>query len=303
VNIAELLRTGVDHHSLAYFPELRGRGLTRHTWERSHDDGILVPIHRHVSRVQGAPVTVAQTIRAATLAVGEGTLASHTSAAWLFGAPVAAPPPVHVVTANARKGHRRSDIVVHRPKDKADLKQVSRLDVPCTSPLRTMLDIGQVADPQTAGRVLDHFVVQRFVTVAALRKAVARHSARGRTGIGTVRLLLDEWGFADKPPDSILEVTFGRLLREHGLPSLAFHHRVATREATFELDFADLDRRLDVEIDGWAYHGDRRRFEADRRRDALLVAAGWRVLRFTWYQVVQEPDWVVARLREALGAT
>ncbi|MEO7123676.1 MAG: DUF559 domain-containing protein, partial [Lacisediminihabitans sp.] len=44
--------------------------------------------------------------------------------------------------------------------------------------------------------------------------------------------------------------------------------------------------RLVIEIDGYAYHADPERFEADRRRDARLSALGYRVLRFSYKQVV-----------------
>jgi very-short-patch-repair endonuclease len=55
-------------------------------------------------------------------------------------------------------------------------------------------------------------------------------------------------------------------------------------------------------VDGWAHHGSRSAFEADRARDAYLAGAGWRVLRFTWFQVSRRGDWVAARLRDALTA-
>jgi very-short-patch-repair endonuclease len=43
--------------------------------------------------------------------------------------------------------------------------------------------------------------------------------------------------------------------------------------------------RLVLEIDGYAYHSDKERFEADRRRDARLSARGYRVLRFSYDQI------------------
>jgi very-short-patch-repair endonuclease len=40
-----------------------------------------------------------------------------------------------------------------------------------------------------------------------------------------------------------------------------------------------------AEVDGYAFHRSMRSFAADRRRDAELMAAGYRVLRFTWDDV------------------
>jgi very-short-patch-repair endonuclease len=47
-----------------------------------------------------------------------------------------------------------------------------------------------------------------------------------------------------------------------------------------------LGRRLVIEVDGYRYHADRERFETDRRRDARLSALGYRVLRFSYEQVM-----------------
>ena len=69
----------------------------------------------------------------------------------------------------------------------------------------------------------------------------------------------------------------------------------------FEVDFSWPDHRLIVETDGRAAHGDRAAFESDRRRDQQLVAAGWRVVRFTWRQVAREPRAVAEILRRLLG--
>jgi very-short-patch-repair endonuclease len=43
-----------------------------------------------------------------------------------------------------------------------------------------------------------------------------------------------------------------------------------------------LPQRLIVEIDGFTYHANRAAFERDRRRDAALQVAGYRVIRVTW---------------------
>ena len=55
-----------------------------------------------------------------------------------------------------------------------------------------------------------------------------------------------------------------------------------------------------MEIDGWKYHSTRAAFERDRRRDADLDAAGLRVIRVTWRQIVDEREALVARLVRAL---
>jgi very-short-patch-repair endonuclease len=65
----------------------------------------------------------------------------------------------------------------------------------------------------------------------------------------------------------------------------------------FEVDFVWRDARLIVETDGHRHHGTRAAFERDRARDARLIAAGWRVVRFTERQVRDEADAVADLLR------
>jgi hypothetical protein len=46
----------------------------------------------------------------------------------------------------------------------------------------------------------------------------------------------------------------------------------------------------------------RQAFNSDRRRDARLMLLGWRVVRFTWQQVTDEPAYVAATLRGLLAS-
>ncbi len=58
--------------------------------------------------------------------------------------------------------------------------------------------------------------------------------------------------------------------------------------------------KLIVEFDGWGAHGHRLAFEKDRKRDQILVAAGYRVIRVTDRQLLDEPLAVIARIAQAL---
>jgi very-short-patch-repair endonuclease len=63
-----------------------------------------------------------------------------------------------------------------------------------------------------------------------------------------------------------------------------------------------IGRRLIIELDGWTFHQSRESFEADRRRDALLTALGYRVLRFTYRQVTRAWHEVAAAISAAVSA-
>lgn len=65
------------------------------------------------------------------------------------------------------------------------------------------------------------------------------------------------------------------------------------------VDFV-IGERLVVEVDGAAYHTDPARFEADRRRDAVLSAKGFRTLRFSYHQVMSRWPTVEAAVLGAI---
>jgi very-short-patch-repair endonuclease len=55
-----------------------------------------------------------------------------------------------------------------------------------------------------------------------------------------------------------------------------------------------------AEVDGYAFHASAQSFAADRRRDAELTAAGYRVLRFTWSDLGERRLATAVRLAQAL---
>lgn len=61
------------------------------------------------------------------------------------------------------------------------------------------------------------------------------------------------------------------------------------------------DARLVLEFDGYAVHSKAEVFESDRRRQNALVLAGYRVLRYTWKQLTEEPDVLVTQIRTMLA--
>ena len=61
-------------------------------------------------------------------------------------------------------------------------------------------------------------------------------------------------------------------------------------------DLVDRRRGLVIEAESFAHHGHRKALRKDCRRYTLLALGGWRVVRFSWEDVMFQPDYVRAAL-------
>ena len=136
----------------------------------------------------------------------------------------------------------------------------------------------------------------RLVTPAALRSVVERHP-RHR---GVARLRAAAAGSATRGlrmTRSEAERRLADLLEAARLPAPELNVRLAGHE----VDALWRVERLVVEVDGYAFHSGRAAFERDRRRDAELQSAGFRVTRLTWRQITEEPLAVAALVARLLA--
>ncbi len=68
------------------------------------------------------------------------------------------------------------------------------------------------------------------------------------------------------------------------------------------VDMAYESHRLVIEADGRRWHATSAAFLEDRERDNKAQLAGWRVLRFSWWDVEERPAYVTSAIRTALCA-
>ncbi len=282
------------HHGII---TLEASGLSRDAWYRMIRAGTVEQLHPHVARLHGTPDTPEQRIIAAAHSVGAGALASHRSAARLWGIPRPEDDPVDLLLPSQRRDVQRSGVVIHRPRDLARLIPQRRYSIRCTSIIRTLLDLGAV-DPQALPDAVGHAITNNLVPLEALEAAAEQHGRPGRSGVVAIRDAIADWSIDRRPTDSMLEAAFHRLAVRYGLPPLEFHPIIEG----YEIDFRVRDTPVLIECDGWAYHGrERRHFERDRERDAKLIGAGWIVLRFTYRAVTTHPTATAERIRTAVA--
>jgi very-short-patch-repair endonuclease len=229
---------------------------------------------------------------AAVLAVGPRAVLSHRDAAGLHGLRPANHRRVDVTTTG--QAGSTPTIAVHRTRvlDDADITAVA--GIPVTTVARTLIDLAGVVPRDHLAKAVKEAEARGALDMAAVEAAIVRTAGRRGPGHRALRAAIAEHeALALSATRSSLEDAFLRRLRQAGLP----RPRVNTTVEGLEVDALWETARVVAELDGWAHHRSRGAFQRDRERDAVLTAAGYRVIRFTHRDVVRRPDRVVEVLR------
>ncbi|QNE22809.1 DUF559 domain-containing protein [Kribbella qitaiheensis] len=223
------------------------------------------------------------------VAIAYDGVVSHQSAAIAWHLPLLAPPEKpHITLPPKRRLRSGPEAVLH-------WAPIAATDRPrrLTSLLRTVLDcartlpFGQalaVADAALAGQLTRPLLISATTAMRGPGSKKARQVAAVATGAS----------------GSFLESMLRALVVQAGIEG--FEPQVVVRRGLFRarVDLGHRQAKIAVEAEGYEFHGSSGDFAADCRRYDELVAAGWLVLRFTYQQVVFEPEWVIATIREAL---
>ncbi len=255
-----------------------------------------------VFRVAGSPRTWEQGLMVATLACGPAAAASHRSAAALLGIPGFDRCGVPELTTHRSRRPRSASAVVHRWRPFPDDHLTVIDGIVTTRVARTLVDLAGVVPAARTARAVDNCLAAEIVSLAALHDTFVTLAGRGRAGVSVMREILAERLLDYVAPASELEARYLALSRSAGLPEPVRQLDAGDDEGWVgRVDFAYPELRLLIELDGRRHHSTLLDREADRRRDERLRAAGWRIVRLTWADVVQRPAETVARLRLLLA--
>jgi very-short-patch-repair endonuclease len=207
---------------------------------------------------------------------------SHESAAkyWLLET-VAEPTTVHV-TVPPR---------AHRPPGRGvTLHYAETSDEGVTSPLRTVLDCARTMPFREGLAIVDSALRRDLVTPEELLDGVHRLTNRGHRR--ALKVVQHGSAAAANPFESVLRA----IVIEAGLVDLVPQVQITEDGLNYYVDLGDQGRRIVLEAEGFEFHISPTALERDCRRYDELVSRGWLVLRFTWGQVIFEPEWVRAKL-------
>jgi very-short-patch-repair endonuclease len=288
-----LREAGVAHHGVVSRKELVARGIASHVIDRMLRSGRLAAVQRGVYQIGPLPQDLAAEA-AAVLRCGPTSRISHVSGAAIHGMCAAAVDDQVEVSMPRNRRRRVPGIRVHRVRDLHPDEVTTVYGIPVTTPARTLLDIAETMSARQVEQALARALRMRLVTRDEMRAMVERHPRhRGAPLLRALLAMEDGPAFTRSEAEEKLLL----LIRDAGLPApelngLVFGH---------EVDFLWRSMRVIAEVDGYAFHNSPRSFAADRRRDAEMAAAGYRVLRFTWADVTEAQLSTVRRLAQALA--
>lgn len=298
MTFGDLARRAAVQHGLVERRWLLDQGISPSMIQRWRLSGRLEQVQPRVYRVAGAPPTWEQRLLAVVLSAGAGAVASHRSSARLWrlheGDEVE-------VTVPGRAGRRPRGAAVYGAADLMGAQIMARVGIPTTTPMRALVDMGAVVGAEELEDALDRGLARRLFSVDSVEHELDRLGRQGRAGVGTLRAVLDSRALGSARADGLLEPRMARLMRRHGLPVARFQYEVKDgRRLIARVDFAYPDLRLAIEVDGYEAHSTPSGIQGDNDRQNELTTLGWRILRFTWADVVRRPAKVAAVIRRNL---
>lgn len=226
-------------------------------------------------------------VRSAVWSYGPAATASGLAAAWWLGITHYAPETVEVTVPKV-SNHRKRDGIRVRRRDLQPQDIVERGGLRVTALPLTVIE---AATRRGGGARLMDTALQRHVELKKLWDAHLRN--KGRHGSPAARILLLA---AEDGARSQAERLLVKLLRRNKITGWKANCPVAG----YKVDIVFPAARLAIEVDGWAYHSSADDFENDRKRQNAISLLGYQILRFTWLDLTEYPDRVLAEIRNAL---
>jgi hypothetical protein len=279
-------------HGVISHAELLACGLTHDAIAVRVDNGRLHPVHRAVYAVGHANLTLDGCFLAAIKACGDGAVLCRRSSAVLMDI-IRWEDRYPDVLRLGDGAPRHPRITGHRTSYLPPEHVTSVRGIPATTAERTLLDLaGELPD-----RELRRAIRQaQFLKLTSLRSLVALlHGPgpqRGRKKLARVIAT----GAA--PTQSVLEDVVLDLILRGGLAHPLVNAPLYVAGRRIIPDFLWPEQRLILEADG-PHHDDPFERAADRERQRILEAHGYRLIRVTWTQAIAHPGATLRRIAEA----
>lgn len=281
--IDEYLR---DHDGVITLAQAATAGLTQDAVDYRVRTGRWLRCARGVYFADDRPFTDSARVRVGVWSYGTRAVASGLAAAWWHGVTKYAPEIVEVTAPRASRLQLRFGTKLRRrdlwPTDVVERRGLRLTSLPLT--------VVEAAARRGGGAKLMDNALQRHVDLPALWRAHLRNT--GRHGSPAARRLLRA---AADGARSEAERLLIRLLKDEGITGWKADYRIGR----YKVDVAFPASQVAIETDGWAFHNDQEDFQHDRVKQNEIALLGWQVLRFTWLDLTEYPQRVIAEIRFA----
>lgn len=279
--------------------QLDSLGISRKQRRNLIARGALEPLGVRVARLPGYPASWRQRLLAATLEAGPDAVVSHVAACALWRFEGIGRGGVEVTVPRGQRP-RRVQGLVHQARDLLAVDVDRRGLVPVTTPSRSLIDAAPRLAIRQIETALDVAARNGLIFAPYLRWRVDELRRQGRPGVSRVLDVLPTRSDRGHE-ESWLERRVTRLIVDAGLPPPRCQARLGHSGGAARVDFLYDEAWLVIEVDGHRTHSTRRQRQADAERQARLTAEGWRVVRFTYEDVVDRPEYVIETIRRLLG--
>ena len=193
--------------------------------------------------------------------------------------------------------------VAHRNTDLAPFEIVDVDGFRVTDPTRTLCDLGAKCSVHALERATESGLRRGLTSIPRLDWRCAQLAKPGRKGPRQLRMVLGQRPPGAPPTESDLETLYGQCLRDYDVPQPVRQYLVVVEGLVVaRLDGAFPWAKVFTELDGYHWHRSKEAFQRDRtRQNGVVVALGWRPLRFTWDDVTQRREWVARTTLAAIS--
>jgi hypothetical protein len=279
----ELARLASCQHGIFTGKHARSIGLSERQIDHRIRTGQWRRLFNYAFHIGGAPVTWKGLLLAACWAGGFRAVASHRSAAALYGWAGGREAIAEIMCPRWRRARHRQ-VEVHETKVLEALDVSFVEGIPVTTPERTLLDLGAVCSPTVVLMALDRARNTGQVTFESkLRWALSVRDPR------------------QAPSESEMETLMLEVLRRHGLPAPIPQYEIRDRgRFVARVDAAYPDARLAIEYQSYQEHMGPEPLVRDNRRRSRLRALRWEMLGVTHPELKDGGDSFCAAIRAVL---
>ncbi len=279
-------QTGLISRSQALAEGMSPSAITRNL-KSGEWQPVLPGVYRHLA----SPVSDSLMVHAASLWLPGSAVLWGAWAAWWFELRAAPDSPVSMTVPRSHNGRSHKYVKLRR-RDLSPADVIVHEGVRVTTKALTTLENARL----DGGRATFDRSLQKHLKPTDLIEPAQRlWHAYGVVAAKEAMALASD-GTVSHP-----ERTFAAALRGAGLTTVRAGVKVRIGGSLFWLDFAVVEIKLAIEIDGRAAHMTPEVFENDRRRQNALILAGWTVLRYTAWQIRHDMSTVLLETRAALS--